>query len=450
MDDALLGGRYRLGEELGKGGMARVVRAFDTRLSRDCAVKILSSELRADPAYVARFRAEAVLSAKVSHPCLVEVIDVGVSESGDVYLVMELLDGAQLGSVIDEGGMPLERFFPVARGVLEGLRALHAAGIVHRDVTARNVMLVRGALGEERVKVLDLGIAKATGQKTLTEPGTFVGTLQSMAPEQIRGEPVDARADVYSVGVLFFRMLSGHLPFEGDATSLMYQHLEARPPPVESTKRVVPLSLVRLVASCLEKEPSARPPSAEALLDALSRIERGESEPTRPLSASADVANVPDLALPLPPTRTEASPAGLRAEMVLEPEASSSNPPLELVEVDRKRETAIEVAAAPCATCGAKLAPNAVVCASCGARASAITPFRGPNVVLGPRVPAWLAPVGILPVSIGKRVATYSFGAAVLAALAGGTSGVLPITFFVVSVVATVGVVVRQHLDDAV
>jgi hypothetical protein len=243
-------------------------------------------------------------------------------------------------------------------------------------------------------------------------------------------------------------MLSGHLPFEGDATSLMYQHLEARPPPVESTKRVVPLSLVRLVASCLEKEPSARPPSAEVLLDALSRIERGESEPEPPLPASVDVANVPDLALPPPPARTEASPAGLRAEMVLEPEPTS-NAPLELVEVDRKPETAIEVAAAPCTTCGAKLAPNAVVCASCGARASAITPFRGPNVVLGPRVPAWLAPVGILPVSIGKRVATYSFGAAVLAALAGGTSGVLPITFFVVSIVATVGVVVRQHLDDA-
>lgn len=448
MDDALLGGRYRLGEELGKGGMARVVRAFDTRLSRDCAVKILSADLRADPAYVARFRAEAVLSAKVSHPCLVEVIDVGVSESGDVYLVMELLDGAQLGAVIDEGGMPLELFFPIARGVLEGLRALHGAGIVHRDVTARNVMLVRGAVGEERVKVLDLGIAKATGQKTLTEPGTFVGTLQSMAPEQIRGEPVDARADVYSVGVLFYRMLSGHLPFEGDATSLMYQHLEARPPPVESTKRVVPVSLVRLVAACLEKEPSARPPSAEALLDALSRIERGEGEPELFVSASADVANVPDLALPLPPARTGASPTGLRAEMVLEPEPSS-NAPLELVEVDRKPETAIEVAAAPCATCGAKLAPNAVVCASCGARPSAITPFRGPNIVLGPRVPAWLAPVGILPVSIGKRVATYAFGAAVLAALAGGTSGVLPITFFVVSIVATVGVVVRQHLDDA-
>ena len=448
MDDALLGGRYRLGEELGKGGMARVVRAFDTRLSRDCAVKILSADLRADPAYVARFRAEAVLSAKVSHPCLVEVIDVGVSESGDVYLVMELLDGAQLGSVIDEGGMPLERFFPVARGVLEGLRALHAAGIVHRDVTARNVMLVRGAVGEERVKVLDLGIAKATGQKTLTEPGTFVGTLQSMAPEQIRGEPVDARADLYSVGVLFYRMLSGHLPFEGDATSLMYQHLEARPPPVESTKRVVPVSLVRLVAACLEKEPSARPPSAEALLEALSRIERGESEPQPVFAASADVANVPDLALPPPPARTEASPAGLRAEMVLEPEPSS-NAPLELVEVDRKPETAIVVAAAPCATCGATLSPNAVACASCGARPSAITPFRGPNIVLGPRVPAWLAPVGILPVSIGKRVATYAFGAAVLAALAGGTSGVLPITFFVVSIVATVGVVVRQHLDDA-
>lgn len=449
MDDALLGGRYRLGEELGKGGMARVVRAFDTRLSRDCAVKILSPDLRADPSYVARFRAEAVLSAKVSHPCLVEVIDVGVSESGDVYLVMELLDGAQLGSVIDEGGMPIERFFPVARGVLEGLRALHAAGIVHRDVTARNVMLVRGALGEERVKVLDLGIAKAAGQKTLTEPGTFVGTLQSMAPEQIRGEPVDERADVYSVGVLFYRMLSGHLPFEGDATSLMYQHLESRPPPVESTKHVLPAPLVRLVAACLEKEPSARPPSSGALLDALSRIERGESEPAPLSSARVDVANVPDLALPLPPAQTEASPAGLRAEMVLEPEPSSSSAPLELVEVERKPETAIVVAAAPCVTCGAKLAPNAVVCASCGARPSAITPFRGPNIVLGPRVPAWLAPVGILPVSIGKRVATYAFGAAVLAALAGGTSGVLPITFFVVSIVATVGVVVRQHLDDA-
>lgn len=449
MDDALLGGRYRLGEELGKGGMARVVRAFDTRLSRDCAVKILAPDLRADPAYVARFRAEAVLSAKVSHPSLVEVIDVGVSESGDVYLVMELLEGAQLGAVIDEGGMPLARFFPVARGVLEGLRALHAAGIVHRDVTARNVMLVRGALGEERVKVLDLGIAKATGQKTLTEPGSFVGTLQSMAPEQIRGEGVDARADVYAVGVLFFRMLSGHLPFEGDATSLMYQHLEARPPPVESTKRVVPASLVRLVAACLEKDPSARPPSAEALLDALSRIERGQSEPDLLSSAGPVAANVPDLALPLPPARAEAAPPGLRAEMVLEPEPSSSSVPLELVEVDRKPETAIEVAAAPCTTCGAKLAPNAAVCASCGARPPAITPFRGPNIVLGPKVPAWLAPVGILPVAIGKRVATYAFGAAVLAALAGGTSGVLPITFFVVSVVATVGVVVRQHLDDA-
>jgi serine/threonine-protein kinase len=449
MDEELLGGRYRLGEELGKGGMARVVRAFDTRLSRACAVKILAPDLRADPSYVARFQAEAVLSAKVSHPSLVEVIDVGVSASGDAYLVMELLDGAQLASVIDDGGMPLERFFPVARGVLEGLRALHAAGIVHRDVTARNVMLVRGAVGEERVKVLDLGIAKAAGQATLTEPGSFVGTLQSMAPEQIRGEAVDARADIYAVGILFFRMLTGHLPFEGDATSLMYQHLEARPPPVESTKRAVPAPLVRLVAACLEKDPHSRPGSAEALLEALSRIERGQDEPEPACASPEVVADVPDLALPPPAARALAPSPGLRAEMVLDPEPSAASAPLELVDVERKPETAIEVAAAPCVTCGAALAPNAIVCSACGARPSAITAFRGPPLALGPRVPAWLAPLGILPVSIGKRVATYSFGAAVLAALAGGTSGVLPIAFFVVSIVATVGVVVRQHLDDA-
>ena len=456
-----LGDRYRIDGRIGTGGMAQVYRARDLRLERDVAVKVLASDLKSDPSYVKRFVQEAKLSAKVRHPNLVEVFDVALSEGEGVYLVMELLAGKSLGALIGTRGLAVSRFFHIAKGITLGLRGLHAARIVHRDLSANNVMLVHHGDEVEHVKVLDLGIAKAEGQATLTEPGSFIGTLESMPPEQIRGDVLTPAADVYALGVLFFRMLTGKPPFAGEAATLLYQHLEVRPPPLHERSDVaIPPRLGALVARCLEKEPGARFDDASALHDALvdaeSDPEEAATTPNEQIPSAA--GEVPDLAFPATRAPSAPSAASLRPrtepepsrrrEAVLELDDDATSEPLELAPVSRRTEPPLPIDVVRCAGCGSSLHAGAVVCSVCGARPSAaVTPFRRGQLAERPRLPGWLAPVGTLPVTVGKRVAAYSFLGAILTAIF-AHSLVLPCGLFAVSVVAAIGVYVRSRLDD--
>lgn len=461
-----LGERYLLVELLGRGGMATVYRARDTRLERDVAVKVLAADLQADPLYHERFAKEAKLSAQLRHPNLVEVFDVALSGEDERYLVMELLRGEGLGARAARGPMSLAEFLSLALQITAGVRVLHAAHVVHRDLSANNVMLVAGEMGETgervRAKVLDLGIAKARDAKTLTEPGSFMGTLESMAPEQIRGEDVGAPADVYALGVLFYRMLTGAPPFRGEAATLIYQHLDVPPGPM-ATPEPLPEGLLALVEWCLEKAPSARPADAAEVHEALGALARGESIARHPRGPASELA-VPELAAPEPrgasaasavtraPSRPPAafgtaSGAGLRPpETVIEPDEDRPSAPLELESVARKTESLVAATPLVCAACGVVLHVSTDACPSCGVGAmTQLTPFR-PAVVVRQPVPAWLAPLGALPPAVSKRVAAYGLGvAALLAALGLGWASLV---VALVAGAAWAALYVRGRADD--
>jgi len=458
----VLGDRYNLVALLGQGGMATVYRARDLRLERDVAVKLLAYDLQGDPVYLQRFEKEAKLSAQLRHPNLVEVFDVAVSSDDEQYLVMELLQGESLSARAARGPMPLDEFLALAQQIAAGIAVLHAAGVVHRDLSANNVMLVEGGA---RVKVLDLGIAKAQNAQTLTEPGSFIGTLESMSPEQIRGDEVGPPADVYALGILFYRMLTGAPPFAGEAATLIYQHLHV-PPGAMMAPAELPEGVIDLVAWCLEKAPSARPADATELHQALSALARGEApEPRAP--AAPPPLPVPDLTAHVPrrpppaaavtvaPPRSRSSVAPLGApagagqrppERVIEPdEEERSSEPLELEAVARKPESLVAATPLACATCGLVLHVSTDTCPSCGVGAlSALTPFRPAMVVRAP-VPAWIAPLGVFPTGVSKRVATYGFGVAALLALVG--LGWASLFFATVAGVACAAFYVRRRVE---
>ena len=468
-----LGGRYTLLSLLGKGGMASVYRARDERLERDVAVKVLSTDGKSDPTYAARFQQEAKLSARLRHPGLVEVFDVGMSDpEGTLFLVMELLEGTVLADFVGEDGIAPEVFFPLALEIVAGVAVLHDARVVHRDLSASNVMLVRYADGSLHAKVLDLGIAKAFDAKTITEAGTFIGTLESMAPEQIRGENLDARADVYALGVLFFRMLVGAPPFVGEAATLMYQHLQVVPPSLESrSKRPIPSALAELVARCLEKDPSKRPASAGALAHALKAVREGRTpSPDVAQPAAPHALPVPDLVLGSTPVRPkvpsgagasasvtplEGGPSNaLRRETVLELDTDGSAEPLELASVERKSVPSPLLVGGPtedppCPVCGSPLHAGAIACTACGHRPRGAMVPVGAGAALAEvsKVPPWLAPLGLLPVPVGKRVAVYGFAFAFLSAFFRGVT-TFSLGLAAVSALAALGTWVRSRLDD--
>jgi serine/threonine protein kinase len=451
MTERTVGERYRLDVSIGRGGMATVYRARDLRLERDVAVKLLASDRKDDPAYVRRFVQEAKLSARLRHPNLVEVFDVALSDENELYLVMELLDGRSLGSVIGKDGLALPEFFRIAAEITSGLRVLHEANVVHRDVSSNNVMLVRHGDRIDHVKVLDLGIAKAEGQQTLTEPGSFIGTLESMSPEQIRGEALDARADVYALGVLFFRMLVGSAPFSGEAATLMYHHLQVRPERVQNrVVRELPPALVDLVARCLEKDPALRPADATAVHDALEAARSGSFGSVSMPEVRAE--DVPDLAPHPVPVLHVARPstplARSSGEAVLEPTDEPLSMPLELAPVER-REGLVLPDAERCEACGARLHAGSVVCTTCGQRPLAqVTPFRGPDGLSRTKLPAWLAPLGVLPVTVGKRVSGYAFLGAVLSFLFFRGGGLTALGLVAIGLLAAAGVYIRSRNDE--
>ncbi len=265
-----VGGRYELGELLGRGGMAEVRKGTDTRLGRVVAVKRLRTDLASDATFQARFRREAQSSASLNHPAIVAVYDTGEEPSADgsgvaqPYIVMEYVAGRTLRDILREGRKILpERALEITSGVLSALDYSHRAGIIHRDIKPGNVMLTPSG----DVKVMDFGIARAISDasSTMTQTAAVVGTAQYLSPEQARGETVDSRSDVYSAGCLLYELLTGRPPFVGDSpVAVAYQHVreQAQPPSDHDTDLPPEVDAIVMKALANRRHRGGRPSRA--------------------------------------------------------------------------------------------------------------------------------------------------------------------------------------------
>ena len=258
---AQLGGRYEIGELLGRGGMAEVHRGTDSRLGRTVAVKMLRPDMARDPSFQARFRREAHSAASLNHPSVVAVYDTGEDEFGGnpvPYIVMEYVEGSTLRDLLSSGSKLVpERALEIVDGVLAALAYSHEQGIVHRDIKPANVMLTRNG----DVKVMDFGIARAVADNgaTMTATSAVIGTAQYLSPEQARGEQVDARSDIYSTGCLLYELLTGRPPFVGDSpVSVAYQHVREEPAPPSSIDPDLPRNADAIVLKALTKDRELR------------------------------------------------------------------------------------------------------------------------------------------------------------------------------------------------
>ncbi|WP_052434493.1 serine/threonine-protein kinase [Streptacidiphilus melanogenes] len=268
LNGSVLDGRYQLDSVLGAGGMGEVWRATDSRIGRPVAVKVIRTAQDLDETAVGRFTREARLVGSLSSPHIVTLHDFGeaqVAGAALLYLVMELLEGTPLGA----GGGPVEpaRVLGWAVQICEGLQVAHEAGIVHRDLKPANVLLTSTGT----VKLLDFGIAKLAEESTagLTGTGGLIGTPAYMSPEQARGDTVDARSDLYSLGCLLYGLLAGQPPFPGTGWSVLRRHVIEPAPSLRALGAHLPVALTGIVDELLRKEPDARPPSAAAVADRL-------------------------------------------------------------------------------------------------------------------------------------------------------------------------------------
>ena len=278
--DSLIGttlaGKYRIDARLNEGGMGTVYRGTHVLMDKTVAVKVLRPSLAADEKIVARFSREARAASRISHPNALSVTDFGEDDSGHVFLVMEFLSGKTLKQVIrDEGPLPLARVVDITRQVGDALNAAHSQGVVHRDLKSDNIMLLDTMTGDH-AKVLDFGIAKINEpdgvvDTNLTAPNLVIGTPQYMSPEQCsQDSEIDARSDIYSLGVILYEMLVGHVPFSGDSpTMVMMKHLQEPVPSVLEEREDLPASVARVVARAMAKVPRNRYQNVAELIEDL-------------------------------------------------------------------------------------------------------------------------------------------------------------------------------------
>ncbi len=310
----VVGGRYELGEMLGRGGMAEVRKGIDTRLGRVVAVKRLRTDLASDPTFQARFRREAQSSASLNHAAIVAVYDTGEEMAADgvaqPYIVMEYVAGRTLRDILREGRKILpERALEITSGVLSALDYSHRAGIIHRDIKPANVMLTPAG----DVKVMDFGIARAMSDasSTMTQTAAVVGTAQYLSPEQARGETVDSRSDVYSTGCLLYELLTGRPPFVGESpVAVAYQHVREPAVPPSTYDSELPPEIDSIVMKALAKRLDERYQSAAAMRADIERYLAG-----RPVQAPVVPAAVAEgtTFLPATPPPTAVVPAAAYA-----------------------------------------------------------------------------------------------------------------------------------------
>jgi serine/threonine-protein kinase len=268
----LIADRYELKEVVGSGGMSSVYCAFDKQLERHVALKILHEQFGVDEDHVERFRREARAVAQLSHPNIVTVIDRG-EEDGKQFIVFELIDGENLKELVTRGGpLPVRRVLELGFEIGRALAFAHANGLVHRDVKPQNVLLN----GEGLAKVTDFGIVRSLDAVGQTETGTVLGTSHYIAPEQARGERVDAQTDVYSFGVVLYELLAGEVPYPGDNfLTVAMKHVNDPVPNVLERRPDTPLRLASLVERCMAKLPADRPASMDEVVGELQAV-RGE------------------------------------------------------------------------------------------------------------------------------------------------------------------------------
>jgi beta-lactam-binding protein with PASTA domain/predicted Ser/Thr protein kinase len=286
-----LSDRYELGEILGFGGMSEVHLARDLRLHRDVAVKVLRADLARDPSFYLRFRREAQNAAALNHPAIVAVYDTGEAAmpSGPLpYIVMEYVDGVTLRDIVHtDGPMPPRRALEVIADACQALNFSHQHGIIHRDVKPANIMISKTGA----VKVMDFGIARAIadGGNSVTQTAAVIGTAQYLSPEQARGEPVDPRSDVYSLGCVLYEVLTGQPPFVGDTpVSVAYQHVREDPVPPSQRRAGISPELDAVVLKALAKNPDNRYQSAAEMRADLVRVHSGEKPEAPRVLTSAE------------------------------------------------------------------------------------------------------------------------------------------------------------------
>jgi hypothetical protein len=286
-------GQYRIDTVAGRGGMGVVYRAWDDRLQRAIALKVIAPNLATDPIFRARFEQESLLAAQIEHPNVIPVYEVGEHE-GSVFIVMRFVDGIDVGELLRRSGRLEPRVAAaIVVQVAAALDAAHAHGLVHRDVKPGNV-LVTGEAGREHVYLTDFGITKRIGQNSgLTATGALVGTLDYIAPEQLLGHPVSARSDVYSLGCLLYELLTGSVPFARDTdTARIVAHVNDEPPPASTLAPALPPELDPVLARAMAKDPDERYPSAGDLGGAAAAAAEGRTyaEPTRSVAVGPAAA----------------------------------------------------------------------------------------------------------------------------------------------------------------
>ncbi len=271
-------GRYRICDELGRGGMGRVYKAYDGEISEAVALKVLSPDISLDDRMIERFRNELKLARRISHKNVCRIFDLGNCE-GTYFITMEYIPGDNLKSIIRMMG-PLSpaRALMIAGQVCDGMAEAHRLGVVHRDLKSSNIMIDR----EGSARIMDFGIARTAETKGLTDRGTLIGTPEYMAPEQIEGKDVDHRADIYSLGIILFEMMTGRVPFEGNTPlSVAMMQKTARPPDPRALNAQTPEAMSTVIAKCLEKDQNGRYQRVEMLASDLHGIAEGLAGGTR-------------------------------------------------------------------------------------------------------------------------------------------------------------------------
>ena len=328
-------GNYKITEKIGEGGMGAVFKGVDLMLEREVAVKILRPEFASQPEVVERFRSEAVTLAKLNHPNIATLHSF-FRQGNEYFMVMEYVRGEGLDRVIRRGGaMPLTDAVAHFCQALDGIGRAHKLGIIHRDIKPANVMVTE----DGSIKVMDFGIARVLGTARMTKQGNIIGTIEYMSPEAIQGQEVDARADIYSLGILLYEMLTGRIPFDADTEfSMMMAQIQQAPPPPRTFAPHIPLPLEHAIMRSLAKKPEARFQTAAEFRSALEASVRGAAD-TIPIGAAP----------PMPATRLVEVPTSAQSQQVTMPIAAVS-PQANLPTAQASLPSAKETRLAPAGT----------------------------------------------------------------------------------------------------
>jgi serine/threonine-protein kinase len=383
----IIGGRYRVVALIGDGSMGAVYRVEEQDTQEAYAIKVLHPDWSRHPEIIARFEREAIAASRIDHPNVVHATDFGCSTEGSFYLVLEYVDGRDLRVELQSGPMEAGRAVHIMRGVVDGIRAAHDKGIIHRDLKPENIMLVEREGNRDFVKLLDFGIARLesannpqSSMQALTIAGQPLGTPEYMSPEQVLGKAVDARTDLYSLGVIFFELLAGACPFDGNVPRLLQQHLTAEPPELPPDVAAAHPDLARIVRILLAKEPKNRFQSAAELAEALGASAAGKTHKAPQPGASP--GSPPDESRTLASLAMRASLAKKRLVGIVAPPA-------------RRKGGARRVGLIAAACCGAALVVTLVVFAT---RDRTPDPVASPDSsVRAPNEPARVDPAAPAP-----------------------------------------------------